>query len=120
MHVCCVFSLETPHRSDSNEYTQYTIFNILKKISLNYPTICGYWIFSKGLKDEFETDMVNEPSAFEPLKFDCIQDEYIYIDFPQSDLFSEIFTLKVGIMLERKRPKFSPWPKECITKTDFF
>ena len=28
MKVCCVFSLESPHRGDSNEYTQYTIFNI--------------------------------------------------------------------------------------------
>ena len=23
--VCCVYSLESPHRGDSNEYTQYTI-----------------------------------------------------------------------------------------------
>ena len=28
--VCCVFSLESPHRGDSNEYTQNTIFNIRK------------------------------------------------------------------------------------------
>ena len=31
VHVCCVFSLESPHRGNSNEYTQYTIFNIKKK-----------------------------------------------------------------------------------------
>ena len=31
MRVCCVFSLESPHRGDSNEYTQYTIFNIKQK-----------------------------------------------------------------------------------------
>ena len=31
-----MFSLESPHRSDSNEYTQYTIFNIERKIDLNY------------------------------------------------------------------------------------
>ena len=37
MKVCCVFSLESPHRGDSNECTQYTIFNIKKKITLNYP-----------------------------------------------------------------------------------
>ena len=36
MKVCCVFSLESPHRGDSNEYTQYTIFNIKMKIILNY------------------------------------------------------------------------------------
>ena len=27
--------------------------------------------FSKGLKNEFEKAMVNEPSVFEPLKFYC-------------------------------------------------
>ena len=32
-----MFSLESPHRGDSNEYTQYTTFNIKKKIALNYP-----------------------------------------------------------------------------------
>ena len=37
MKVCCMFSLESPHRGDSNEYIQYTIFNIKKKIILNYP-----------------------------------------------------------------------------------
>ena len=25
MKVCCVFSVESPHRGDSNENTQYTI-----------------------------------------------------------------------------------------------
>ena len=30
-----MFSLESPHQVDSNEYTQYTTFNI-KKITLNY------------------------------------------------------------------------------------
>ena len=28
MKVRCVFSLESPHQGDSNEYKQYTIFNI--------------------------------------------------------------------------------------------
>ena len=28
-------------------------------------------LFSKGLKNEFETAVVNEPSVFEPLKFYC-------------------------------------------------
>ena len=30
------------------------------------------FFFSKGLKNEFETAVVNEPSVFEPLKFYCI------------------------------------------------
>ena len=36
MKVYCVFLSESPHRGDSNEYTQYTIFNMEKKITLNY------------------------------------------------------------------------------------
>ena len=54
-------------RGDSNEYTQYTIFNTKKKITVN-----SYRIFSKGLKNEFETAVVNEPSVFELLKVHCI------------------------------------------------
>ena len=40
MKVYCVFSLESPHQGDSsgsNDYTQYTIFNMNKEITLNYP-----------------------------------------------------------------------------------
>ena len=65
-----MFSLESPHGCDSNEYTQYTIFNIKKEITLNYPKFAGIGFCSKGLKNEFETTVVNEPSVFEPLKFD--------------------------------------------------
>ena len=72
MKVCCLFSLESPHRGDSNEYIQYTISQYEKE---NHPTlsqICSYGIFSKGPKNEFETAVVNEVSVFEPLKFYCI------------------------------------------------
>ena len=31
MKVCCVFSLESHHRGDSNEYTHHTIVNIIRK-----------------------------------------------------------------------------------------
>ena len=50
--------------------TQHTIFNIKKKplIILSLPL----WDFSKGLKNEFKTAVVEEPSVFEPLKFYCI------------------------------------------------
>ena len=71
MKVCCVFSLESPHRGDSNEYTQYTIFNIKKKMTLNCSISAAMGFCSNGLKNEFETAMVNEPSVFEPLKFYC-------------------------------------------------
>ena len=71
MKVCCVFSLESPHLGDSNEYTQYTVFNIKKKIILNYPNSTAKDFFW-GLKNEFETAVVNESLVFEPLKFYCI------------------------------------------------
>ena len=48
LKVCCVFSLESPHWGDSNEYTQYTIINRKKEITLNYPkndNVCSYQIF---------------------------------------------------------------------------
>ena len=31
LKVCCVFSLESPRRGDSNEYTQYTIHQYKKE-----------------------------------------------------------------------------------------
>ena len=67
-----MFSLESPHRGDSKEYLQCTIFNIKKENQRKLSQTCSYGIFSKGLKDEFETAVVNEPSVFEPLKFYCI------------------------------------------------
>ena len=67
-----MFSLESPHQGDSNEYTQYTIFNINTRNHPNLSQIGSYGIFSKGLKNEFETGVVDESSVFEPLKFYCI------------------------------------------------
>ena len=54
-----MFSLESPHRGDSNENTKYTIFNTKKKITQNYPKSADVGKFSKGLKNEFETAVVN-------------------------------------------------------------
>ena len=47
MKVCCVFSLESPHQGDSNENTQYTIFNINKKNTLNYPKSAAKGFFPR-------------------------------------------------------------------------
>ena len=64
-----MFSLESPQRGDSNEYTQYTISQYEKENHPKLSQICSYGIFSKK---EFETAVVNEPSVFKPLKFYCI------------------------------------------------
>ena len=51
MKVYCVFSLESPHRSDSNEYTQYTIFNIKRNLPeiIQILQLCD---FSQGFKNK--------------------------------------------------------------------
>ena len=41
-----------------------------RKITLNYPKL-PLGEFSKGLKNEFETAVVDEPAVFKPLKFCC-------------------------------------------------
>ena len=46
--------------------------NIKKKITLNYSKSAATGFFFKGLKNEFESAVVNEPSVFEPLNFYCI------------------------------------------------
>ena len=66
-----MFSLKSPHRGDSNEYTQYTIFSIREKNTLNYPKSAAYRFCSKEPNKEFETAVVDEPSVLEPLKFYC-------------------------------------------------
>ena len=62
-----MFSLESPRRGDSNEHTQYTIFNIRKKVTLHYPKSAALRFFPR-----VSTAVVNEPLEFEPLKFYCI------------------------------------------------
>ena len=51
MKVCCVFSLESPHRGDSNEYTQHTIFNMNKKDTIYYPKSAAMGFFFQGTQE---------------------------------------------------------------------
>ena len=85
-----MFSLESPHRGDSNEYTQYTVLNIKKKITQNYPKSAATGFCSKGLKNEFETAIVNEPSVFEPLKFNCIVINFCLFFFSPKSLYYDL------------------------------
>ena len=84
-----MFSLESPHQGDSNEYKQYTIFNIKKENNLNYPKSAAMGCFSKGLKDVVEIAVVNEQSEFEPLKSTV----YCKVDINQDSLTASIFSL---------------------------
>ena len=65
-----MFSLESPHRGDSNVYTQNT-----------YSKSAAIEFFTKGLKNDFETAVVSEPTVFKPLKFYCIS----FSSFPLGD-----------------------------------
>ena len=73
MMVYCVLSLESPHRAilmSTHNICHLSIEE--RKITLNYHKSAWDEFFSEGLKNEFETAVVDEPSVFEPLKFYCI------------------------------------------------
>ena len=59
LNVYCVFSLESPHRGDSNEYTQYILFYIKIKSPPKIKPNLQLCFFSTGLKNQFETAVVN-------------------------------------------------------------
>ena len=46
-----MFSLESPHRGDSNEYTQHTIFQYKKEHHLKLIQICSYKIIFQGTQE---------------------------------------------------------------------
>ena len=56
-----------------------------KKFILNYSKSAAIWVFSRGLKNEFEKAVVNEPSVFEPPELYCI-----YVHFLSVSLCSTI------------------------------
>ena len=60
-----MFTLESLHPGDSNEYTQYTIFDIKKKITLNYPKSAAMFFFPRDSRTS--SKQVNRQSVVEPL-----------------------------------------------------
>ena len=52
MKVYCVFSLESPHRGDSNVYTQCIVFNIKKKITLIFSKSAAIGFFFQGTQEQ--------------------------------------------------------------------
>ena len=65
-----MFSLKSPHRGDSNKYTQYTIFNIKKEINLNYPKPAAMGFF-KGTQGRVRNSRDKRAISVEPLKVYC-------------------------------------------------
>ena len=71
-----VYSLESPHRGDSNEYIQHTIIVYkIEKISLNrrylLPELVP-WLTLSGSNYPCLERISMVPKMFEPLSFDCI------------------------------------------------
>ena len=73
--ICCVYALESPHRGNSNEYTQHTIILLkLENISNSYrhllPDLASLLnLNGSNYASLKKISMV--PNLFEPLKFDC-------------------------------------------------
>ena len=51
MQVFCVFILESSQWGDSNEYTQYTIFNMNNKNTPKLSKICSFGLFFQGTQE---------------------------------------------------------------------
>ena len=66
-----MYSLELAHQGNSNEYI-LQFHNEIKKKNPTFFYFVAIGRTSQGLKNEFELAMVNEPSVFELLRFDCI------------------------------------------------
>ena len=74
--VCWMYSLELPHRGNSNEYTQHTIIVLkIKNISLNYrylfPELVP-WLTLSGSNYPYLEWISMVPKMFKPLRVDCI------------------------------------------------
>ena len=76
-----MYSLELSNWGDSNEYNQHTI--IVQKIEKNIPNLLpfapwyGVWLTLSGLNYPNLEQISMVPKMFEPLKFDCIQNNII-------------------------------------------
>ena len=95
--VCCVLSLESPH--------QYKKANLSKLFQ-----ICSYRIISKGLKNEFETAVVNEPSVFEPLKFYCSSSHFFTIKiFQKIHLKLHVRCITLSLIILGRNQMLNVW-----------
>ena len=78
--ICCVYSLEWPHRGDSTEYTQHTIILLKSEnISIIYrrlPPDLAPWLNLIGLNYPSLEQISSVPKMFKPLKFDCMFKRY--------------------------------------------
>ena len=83
--VCYVFSFESPHRSDSNEYTQHTIINIKRKMALNYPKSAAMDYLFQGTQEQVRNSRGKRAISVRAtevlLYLFCGKQNFIYITF---------------------------------------
>ena len=73
--VYCVNSLESPHRGDSNEYTQHTITVLIKMTSLNYHHFLSDGVMINPQWSNISPINLHGPKMFELLRFQCSNKE---------------------------------------------
>ena len=70
-----MYSLESPHRGDSNTHTQYTIIveieKKIPKLSHLLPDLVS-WLTLSGSNYQYLQQIPIVLKMFEPLKFDCM------------------------------------------------
>ena len=110
LKVCCVFSLESPHRGDSNEYIQYTIFNIKMKKenhTLNYPNSAATGFFLQGNQERVRNGRGKRAISIRAAEgllylhiyfFDrCVNCECQYASIPYFVILTAIYLVKVTL-----------------------
>ena len=72
--LCVLIRIASARRNRFSEAILLSKHNIPFSIKKRKPPliILNLWDYPRGLKNEFETTVVNEPSVFEPLKVNCI------------------------------------------------
>ena len=111
MKVCCLLSLKSPHRGNTNEYTQYTIFNITLKISLNYP-VSAVVGFSLGTQEQVQNSRGKRAISVPATQVLLYQHKVIIFIVSQDGFFPFLIHLiswsKIfWMVLERKNPSNS-------------
>ena len=117
-----MYSLESPHRGDSNEYTPHTIIvTEINKKSLNYRYLLpnqAPWLILSGSNYPCLEQFCMVPKMFEPSKFDCIYKRFRAFFLMDHVKHLENDHWKVGyVSLEKKNfPSRLLITKTCLSK----
>ena len=97
-----MFSLESPHRDDSNEYTQYTIFNIKKKVTLNYSKSAAMALF-QGTQERVRNSRGKRAISVPATEVLSYADNLAIYKFENCSSFfpylSQFLSVKIGVLM---------------------